>query len=101
MALRIRRKHNINVTRVVAKVTGSVIALYVGGVLVTQLGNTMNCTDSPFYVGLRLIGWTVTSSVTPYTDGICNSTQWYGTTNVQTYSNVITAVNGSGVLSIN
>lgn len=64
-----------NISRVVAKIAGAVIALYVGGEIMTQLGTVMNGTTSAFYTGLTLIGWTVSS-------------------------NQITATTGSGILGV-
>lgn len=59
---KLRYRRNVNIPRVVAKIAGVLIALYVGGTIVTQLGSVMNGTTSPFYQGLTLIGWTVNSS---------------------------------------
>lgn len=72
---RMRRK-KINVGRIVAKVVGTVIALYVGGTIMSELGDVMNGTTSPFYQGLTLIGWTVSDA------------------------GQITATTGSGVLAV-
>lgn len=73
MALRFNRRFNIN--RVVKRLVNTVLALYVGGTIMTTFGTVMNGTTSPFYSGLTLIGWTVTS-------------------------NQITATTGSGVLAV-
>lgn len=59
---RIGFKKNINVGRVVSKVASTILALYVGGLVITEFGNVMVCTSSPFYRGLGLIGWTVSQS---------------------------------------
>jgi hypothetical protein len=59
---RVGLKKHINIGRVVAKVTAAVIALYVGGTILTEVGNVMNGTSSAFYKGLSLIGWTVDST---------------------------------------
>lgn len=59
---KLRFNNKINVSRVVTKVVVAVIALYVGGTIMTQIGNVMNSTTSPFYQGLSLIGWTVSTS---------------------------------------
>lgn len=71
--LRFNRAFNVN--RVVKRLVRSVLALYVGGTIMTVFGDVMNGTSSPFYSGLSLIGWTVTS-------------------------NEITATSGSGVLAV-
>lgn len=72
---RIGLKRGINIGRVVAKILGTVLALYVGGTVMSTFGTVMNGTTSPFYNGLTLIGWTVSS-------------------------NQITATSGSGVLAV-
>jgi hypothetical protein len=51
---------NVNINKVVGKLAYTLIALWVGGTILTVLGNVMNGTESPFYQGLSLIGWTVT-----------------------------------------
>lgn len=69
-------KRGVNVGRVVAKIAYTVISLYVGGTVLTELGNVMNATTSAFYKGLSLIGWTVSTS------------------------GQITATSGTGILSV-
>lgn len=71
-----RMKRNIDVTKVVNKVVKVVLALYVGGTILIEIGNVMNGTASPFYTGLKLIGWTVDATGT------------------------ITSTSGSGILSV-
>ena len=88
MALKFNRSFNVN--RVVQRLVKTVLALYVGGTIMTTFGTVMNATASPFYTGLSLIGWTVSGS----TAVTCAST---GT---GTYQNCITATSGSGVLSV-
>lgn len=75
-----------NIGRVVAKLVGTVIALWVGGTIITSVGTVMNGTCSPFYQGLSLIGWTVSSSG--------------GTGDCASSTSVITATTGTGVLSV-
>lgn len=75
MAFKLRAK-KVNINRVVAKTAMTIIALYVGGTIITELGNVMNSTTSPFYKGLTLIGWTVSTT------------------------GQITATNGSGILAV-
>lgn len=79
-----RRK--VNIPRVVSKVGFTVIALYVGGQLLTQLGSVMNATASPFYRGLSLIGWTVSTSAVD-----CGGSS---------LNNCITATSGTGILGV-
>lgn len=76
MARRVRFRKNINIGRVVAKLVGTIIALYVGGTIVTEIGSVMNGTTSAFYKGLSLIGWTVSSA------------------------GLITSTSGTGILSV-
>lgn len=52
----------VNISRVMARVVMIVLALYVGGTIMSEMGSTMNNTCSPFYEGLSLIGWTITPS---------------------------------------
>lgn len=89
-----------NITRVVVKIVTTVLALWIGGEIMTQIGNTMTCTYSPFYTGLSMIGWTiasVTSNGSTYT-GTCYTAPWGLTAG--TYNNVITATTGTGVLGV-
>lgn len=59
MAFSVRRKKDVNVSRVVSKLVVVLITLWVGGVILTVMGTVMNGTTSAFYTGLTLIGWTV------------------------------------------
>lgn len=56
---RMKFKRNLNVNRIVVKVVATVLGLYVGGTILTEVGVAMNATCSPFYKGLSLIGWSV------------------------------------------
>ena len=58
---RMRMKKGINIPRVIAKTTGTIIALYVGNEIITQVGSVVNGTTGPFNKGFKLIGWTVSS----------------------------------------
>lgn len=73
---RVALRKGINIGRVVAKVATTVIVLYVGGTILTEIGDVMNGTTSAFYEGLTLIGWTVDATGT------------------------ITATSGTGILSV-
>lgn len=57
-----RYRRGVNIGRVVAKIAGTILSLYVGGTIITEIGNVMNGTTSPFYKGLTLIGWTVSAT---------------------------------------
>lgn len=88
MAMRFNRSFNVN--RVVKRLVRSVLALYVGGTVMTTFGSVMNGTESPFYQGLTLIGWT-TSGSTAVTCANSGS---------GTFTNCITSTTGSGVLAV-
>ena len=62
-------KKSINIPRVVAKVAGVIIALYVGNEIINQIGSIVNGTTGPFNNGFKLIGWTVTSNQVTATSG--------------------------------
>lgn len=91
MAFRVRWRKKINIKRVVAKIAIAVVGLYVGGTLLNEIGSVMNCTGSPFYKGLTLIGWTITDNVNTTT---CSSLS------PSPQNNVITSTEGSGVLAV-
>lgn len=96
---KIRFNQNFNVNRVVKRLVRSVLALYVGGTIMTVFGKVMANTTSPFYTGLSLIGWTVGTSPTNGTAGFYTGCgiNGIGTTAV---GNCITATSGSGVLAV-
>lgn len=96
MAFRISRKKNINIGKVVTKIVATVIALYVGGTIMTELGAIMNGTASPFYQGLSLIGWTVGTVTNATSTASCALNDGGG----NTIYNCITSVSGSGVLAV-
>lgn len=83
---KIRFNQNFNVNRVVKRLVRTVLALYVGGTIMTVFGTVMNATSSPFYTGLSLIGWTVSGTAVT-----CGSS---------TVKNCITDTTGSGVLAV-
>lgn len=60
---------SFNINRVVRKLVYTILALYVGGTIVSTFGTVMNGTSSPFYSGLTLIGWTVTGTTITATTG--------------------------------
>lgn len=91
---RIRAKRKINIPRVVAKTAGTIIALYVGNEIITQVGSIMNCTAGPFNDGFKLIGWTISDSYN-ITDTTCASYD-----NANLVNNVITDTSGAGVLAV-
>jgi len=74
---KIKFNQSFNVNRVVKRLVRTILALYVGGTIISVFGTVMENTSSPFYTGLSLIGWTVDAS-----------------------TNTITATSGSGVLAV-
>lgn len=60
----IRIRRNINVPQIVGKIMTLTIGLYVGGVILNTLGETVKGTTSPFHQGLTMLGWNVTSTGT-------------------------------------
>ena len=82
----IRKRQGINIPRVVSKVAGTIIALYAGGYVITTLGDVMNGSCSPFYKGLKLIGWSVGTH-------LCTDTS-------ASNANTIYSTSGSGVLAV-
>ena len=89
---RLSFNRNFNIGKVVQKVVYVVLALYVGGTILTTFGNVLNCTESVFYEGLTLIGWTVSDDVN--TSAICTGLA------SNPADNVITLTTGSGVLAV-
>jgi len=100
---KVRFNQSFNVNRVVKRLVRTILALYVGGTIISVFGTVMQCTSSPFYSGLSLIGWTVTSELTVdavTNNAACNLTGTTPTLAAGTYYNVVTATSGSGVLAV-
>lgn len=100
---KMRFNKGFNVNRVVKRLVRTILALYVGGTVISVFGTVMQCTASPFYSGLSLIGWTVTSTLTVDTvtnNAACNLTGTSPTLAAGTYYNVITSTSGTGVLAV-
>jgi hypothetical protein len=99
----VKAKKNVNIMRVVGKLFATLLGLWVGGTLISNLGTVMKCTASPFYTGLNLIGWTVLDAFVPNSAvgeaAGCNSTTYFAST-AATYNGVVTATTGSGILGI-
>ena len=93
----ITRKKNVNISRVVAKLTVTIISLWVGGTIVNEIGAVMNCTSSPFYTGLSLIGWTITSDGTTFNATGCPTA---ASENFSAVGETITSTSGTGILSV-
>lgn len=94
---RMRFNKGFNVNRVVKRLVRTVLALYVGGTIMTTFGTVMSCTNSPFYDGLSLIGWTVQDNVNQTQAG-CST--WPVSDASTVYNNVITDTSGAGVLAV-
>lgn len=76
MAFKVRIRKNVNVTGVIVRVVATLIALYAGAIMLDVMGSIINGTTSPLYVGLKLIGYTVSST------------------------GAVTATNGTGIMAI-
>lgn len=64
-------RKGINIMGAVKRIILTVVMLYAGGVSMSVLGDVMVGTDSGFYKGLTLIGWTVAANntITATADG--------------------------------
>ena len=102
---RVRFNKNFNVNRVVKQLVQTILALYVGGTILTTFGTVMTNTSSPFYTGLSLVGWTVGNQITNGTADtyyVCSGggTQALASPVTTITGNCITATTGSGVLAV-
>jgi hypothetical protein len=61
MAFKASFRKDFSISEVVTRLVVTILALYVGGTILTQIGSVINGTTSPLYGGLTLIGWTVTN----------------------------------------
>jgi hypothetical protein len=84
--LKFSAKRKINIPRVIAKITGVIIALYVGNEIISQVGSIVNNTSGAFNAGFKLIGWTVATSA--------------GGNGCAGAANCVTSTSGSGILSV-
>ena len=87
----------------VKRLVQTVLALYVGGTIMSTFGTVMTNTTSPFYTGLSLIGWTVGSRMfnsTHYASTCDGTAATGGLTAPAINANCITSVSGSGVLAV-
>ena len=95
------KRKKVNVPRVVSKVVGVLLALYVGGTIVNEIGNVLVNTSSPFYKGLTLIGWTVGDTPTNGTDFCSSCVQGCTISGTSPgYTSCITSTSGSGILAV-
>lgn len=63
-------RRNINIGRVISHMIYTVLVLWVGGVVLGRIGETMLGECSPFFEGFELIGWEIGTNVTAY-DATC------------------------------
>lgn len=68
---RMRFKYNRNwsISRVVTKVLSTTLALYVGNLIMVEIGSLINGSSGPFVNGFKLIGYTVTNGTITNTSG--------------------------------
>ena len=59
---RFRLKKGYNVNRVIKDLVRTILMLWVGGTIITEVGDVILGKQSPLFGGLELIGWTVNSS---------------------------------------
>lgn len=102
---RFRFRRGFNINRVVKRLVRSILALYVGGTIVSTFGTVMVNQSSPFFTGLTLIGWTVGSRMfnsTDYCEACSTCTSGVGQSLPTTGANIncITSTTGSGVLAV-
>lgn len=105
---KIRYNRKVNIAKVIAKLVGTIIALYVGNEMINQVGSVLNQTQGPFNVGFKIIGWTVgtfpqcgaggnySTTCEPLAEAACNA---LGQTTAMG-SNCITSVSGAGILAV-
>ena len=93
-------KKKINIPRVVAKVSGVIIALYIGNEIINQIGSIVNGSQGPFNQGFKLIGWTVGGGLTNGTAGSYYADCISGTIVATQPTNCVTAVSGAGILAV-
>lgn len=63
-------------------------------------GNVLTNTSSPFYQGVTLIGWTLSTTANASSYTSCGTTATLDTGEIASVSNCITATNGAGVLAV-
>lgn len=70
MAFKASFNKNFSIGRAIKKVLITSMTLWIGGEILTQVGNVINGSSSPLYTGFKIIGWTVTNgTVTDTTTG--------------------------------
>lgn len=98
MALRLRRKRNVNTKTVIKLLLAVIIGLYVGGQILENFGTALLGTSSPFYTGFSLIGWTVGTGHVNASTTDCNAATHPGVANSVT--DCLTATDSGGVLTV-
>jgi hypothetical protein len=98
MAVKFNKNFNIN--RVVKALVRTILALYVGGTILSVFGEVMLNTSSAFYSGLTLIGWTTETTLNATSIGSCGALAELPAGGLESVPNCITDVSGSGVLAV-
>lgn len=102
---KLRFNKNFNITSVVKRVVSTILALYVGGSILTEFGTAMTNTSSGFYSGLTLIGWTVGNQITNGTEAVYYTCSGGGVQSLASpvstvTGNCLTATTTGGVLTV-
>lgn len=96
MAFKAQFRKNFSISEVVTRLVITILALYVGGTILTEVGKLVNCTSSPFNGGFTLLGYSVGSvngSTCTTVNGVTAGATYYGNT-------VYSISNNSGILVI-
>lgn len=92
--MKVRFNKNYDIGRVVKKIVYTILALWVGGVIITELGNTVLGSCSPFFKGLTLIGWEVGNNATATGAGVTVES------GCETSSQIVYDTSGAGILTV-
>lgn len=101
---KISLKKSINIGRIISRLVTTIIAIYVGGTIVTEVGDVLLGKYGPFFPGLELIGYSVASGTV--TNNVCalntTATNWYLGEYLEqnAVSGCIYDVSGTGILMI-
>lgn len=98
MAFRIQRRKDVNAIRVAMKIIGTIIALWVGGFAYNIVAAVMNGTFSPFYKGLKLVGFTMVDAVNSSQD-TCGVNTCSGAS-CETAYNCLIGTNSTSLLAV-
>lgn len=90
MAFKASFNKNFSIGRAIKKVLITSMTLWIGGEILTQIGNVINGSSSPLYTGFKIIGWTVGANPT-------NGTHWSATCTPEAVFSSATSVGGGCV----